>query len=302
MTILCLSGSRADYGYLKPVADALGVPVASLNTGAPYMNHSPVFVAERAAYALQWGAKLIDDKRPRMLVVVGDRWDVLSACQAAVLAGVPIAHIGAGEESRGSYDDRFRAAIEALASLHFCLTQRAYSRLMGKGILAGCTSVEPPAEIATITDEAILAVYPETAGENLVGIVPLARAALERRGLRVTVIGSNPDVGAADFRGSSLPLEDFHALLARAAIIVGNSSAGIIEAPILGTPSVNIGCRQEGRPFAASVFQAEGEAELYDAIDAAMQFGKRRVESPYYRPGAARIIADAIRNYLTETA
>ena len=300
MTILCISGSRADYGYLKPVADALGVEVAdfaSLTAG----NDDPRSIAVRSLTFGSMVAERIAKAKPSMLVVVGDRWEILSACQAAVLAGVPIAHIGAGEETRGSYDDRFRAAIEALADLHFCLTNKAFARRMGDGILAGCTSVHPPETIPPGNGSAILALYPETRGADLSGLPVIILRLLESRGLNVVPIIPNPDVGAGGFNGRSMPLNDFQDFLLHANVIVGNSSAGIIEAPILGTPSVNIGTRQDGRPQASSIFQAWHDlAEIEAAIDAALAFGKQRVESPYYRPNAVQIIAEGIRNYLEE--
>ena len=301
MTILCISGSRADYGYIKPVALALGAELFSIPASSAPAADSPDGITSASLVFCMRTSEKIEALKPRMLVVVGDRWEILSACQAAVLAGVPIAHIGAGEETRGSYDDRFRAAIEALADLHFCLTNRAFARRMGDGILAGCTSVTPPATLAEPDGSAILALYPETRGERLWHLVEPIERMLGARKLTVTVIGSNPDVGASMFGGHHLPLEEFHARLARASVIVGNSSAGIIEAPILGTPSVNIGTRQDGRPFAASCFQSSAALDdIEAAIDAALRFGKQRVDSPYYRPNAAQTIADGIRHYLEE--
>ena len=301
MTILCVSGSRADYGYLRPIAQALGVDVADF-AAMTQGRDTAVSIGIRAGTFGNVVAERIAHDKPRLMVVVGDRWEILSACQAAVLAGVPIAHIAAGECTAAAYDDKFRGAIEALADLHIAISERGYARLMDEGktpVLAGCTSVAPPAEIAQGNGTAIVALYPETAGEPLVGVVDMICTALNARGLTPYVIGANPDVGSHDYPGISLPLDDFHARLAAANLIIGNSSAGIIEAPILGTPTVNIGRRQEGRPKAASVFQVSTNAYLVPlAIEAALKFGKQRVESPYYRADAVQVIVKAISKYM----
>lgn len=287
--ILVLSGCRADYGYLKPVADALGAELQSLEAvlGA---GDTPREIAEQAGSIMGDVASMLAAKEPDLLVVLGDRWEILAAAQAAVLAGVPIAHIGAGEETRGSYDDKFRSAIEALASLKFALTQRAYARIGGDGYLAGVTSVRPPQAILPADGTAIIALYPETAGGNLLTGNDLAQVAMAH-GLKPLVIGSNPDVDASLFPGVSLPLEEFQARLASASVIMGNSSAGIIEAPILGTPTVNIGTRQEGRPQAASIFNAAQDLqEVEAALIKALAYGKSRADSPYWREGALETI------------
>ena len=295
MTILCVSGSRADYGYLLPVAKALGVKMWDMSD-MTVGRDVPESIATRCGNVLCLVGAVIAKQKPRMMVVVGDRWEILSACQAAVLAGVPIAHIGAGERTLGAYDDKFRAAIEALAELRFALTMHG---LNGKGhLLAGCTSVQPPAEIPAGDGTAIVALYPETAGDDLSHLLAPICAMLKERGLTPLVIGANPDVGASRFAGESLPLEEFHARLAAASLIIGNSSAGIIEAPILCTPTVNIGRRQAGRPQATGVFQADGPGYIAEATVKALAFGKQRVESPYYRPDAVQTIVNAIHDYL----
>lgn len=296
--ILVLSGSRADYGYLRPVAEALGVDVVHLSTAIA--DDYPAAIARSTAACMNLAAELLAVRSPELLLVCGDRWEILAAAQAAVLASVPVAHLGAGEETRGSYDDKFRGAIEALASLKFALTQRAYSRIQGDGYLAGCTSVKPPETIQPADGTAIIAMYPETAGANVLTGNDLAQIAMAQN-LKPLVIGSNPDVGASLFPGRSLPVEEFHARLASASVIIGNSSAGIIEAPILGTPAVNIGTRQLGRPQAASIFNApQSLPEIEQALTHALAYGKSRADSPYWRESALGTIVRECRAYVSD--
>lgn len=302
MKILILSGSRADFAYLTPIAaafkDHAEVTLESLVSVIDGPD-TAAEVAARAGMILMGGGKTLADLNPDLMLVLGDRWEVAAACIAAVLAGIPIAHIGAGEETRGAYDDKFRASIEALASLHFCLTHQAYARMMGRGILAGCTSVQPPLEIPEGNGKGVVILHPETAGNLDAEVRQTVTDCLTARGIEPMVLGANPDVGSIQFAGPSIAPEDFHKFLSQASIIVGNSSAGIIEAPILCTPSVNIGRRQEGRPRAESVFQCGTDpVEIGAAIDAALAFGKRRVHAPYWHDGAAEIIVRGCLDFL----
>ena len=296
MTVLCISGSRADYGYILPIAKALGEEVydlAPLTVG----RDTPDSISLRLGTIATCVAHRIAKEKPRLALVVGDRWEISAACHACVLSGVPIAHYGAGDVTTGSYDDLFRHSISALAALRFGLTEKGSTAC--NAVWAGCTSVQPPDEIPTGDGTAILALYPETAGDDLRNAQAAICEVLAAHGLTPLVIGSNPDVGASGYPGASLPLAEFHKRLAAASVIIGNSSAGIIEAPILGTPTVNIGARQHGRPQAPSVFQADtGAYSLSAAIGAALAYGKRRTASPYYRPDAVGIVVRAIRSHL----
>jgi hypothetical protein len=307
---MLLSGSRADLGYLLPVADALRAAGAHAVVESLQEiiggEDTPQAIASRAGAVLAAGGKTLFDNRPDMLIVLGDRWEIASACLAASLADVPIAHIGAGERTNGSYDNRFRASIEALASKRFALTETAFGYISRRyplqNDLAGCTSVTPPATIADGDGTAIVILHPETAGEKLTpGLADAISEMCEIRDLKPVLLGSNPDVGSSAFPGGSMPLDEFHARLESASLIIGNSSAGIIEAPILCTPSVNIGRRQEGRPCAASVFQASADvSSINTAIIAALAFGKQRVVSPYWNPNAIQTIARECLEYLRD--
>lgn len=296
--VLVLSGSRADYGYLKPIAAALAkrVEVDFERLEVNGTDDTPLSVSESAARALAEAGQKLAANRPDMMLVCGDRWEIASACLAASLADVPIAHLGSGERTAGAYDDRFRGSIEALATIKFALTVQGAAAC--SGYLAGCTSVMAADPLPANTT-AIVALYPETRGSLDPQLTRAICDMLTKRGLQTIVVGSNLDVGSNEFAGDSWELEKFHQRLARAAIIVGNSSAGIIEAPILCTPSVNIGTRQEGRPQAESVFQCgHVPAGIELAVDQALAFGKRRVDSPYYNPNAVEVVTNVLCSHL----
>ncbi len=306
--ILVLSGSRADFAYLLPVAQALreAGEDAYIESLANVIGgeDTPEAIAQRAGMILSAGGKTIADAKPDLMVVLGDRWEIASACIAAVLAGVPIAHLAAGEITRGAYDDKLRRAIEGMASVKFAFCREAYERLDGNFWLAGCTSVKAPEFIYHSNGEAIVALYPETAGGLPDGLAAVILPMLEKRGLSPIFIGANPDVGSSKYKGVEMAHEDFHDKLWRASLIIGNSSAGIIEAPILGTPTVDIGNRQKGRPRAESVFWAPSHdlAAIKHAIDKALAFGKRRVVSPYENEDAVQIIVRGCLDMLKGSA
>lgn len=302
--ILIASGSRADRSYLAPIAKVLG---EKADLWSWQWRQQPIDagnLAKAAAEALNATAARLAGGSYDLMLVCGDRWEIASACVAATLAGVPIAHLGAGEVTLGSYDDQFRTAIEGMASLKFPMTQEAM-RWATEGqkassvpaYLAGCTSVER-GPIVTGDGTAIVIMHPETRGKLPERMTDTICALVARHDLKPVVIGANPDVGSNAFPGVE-HLPDFHARLRSASLIIGNSSAGIIEAPILGTPSVNIGRRQEGRPRAISVIDSDPDSESIDmAIAIALQFSKREIQSPYYRPGAVNIVAEVCSDYI----
>ncbi len=306
MRIMLLSGSRADLAYLLPVAAALKEAgtdawIESLQSAIDG-DDTPQAIAERAGRIMIGGGKTIAEAKPDMLVVLGDRWEIASGCLAASLADVPIAHIGSGERTAGSYDDKFRGAIEGLATLRFSLCRTSQERSPGC-ILAGCTSVMAPKALSQGDGTAIVALYPETAGEPLAHLVNPIVTMCAERGLRPIIFGANSDVGSHAFKGASLPPDEFHYLLYHATVMVGNSSAAIIEAPILGTPAVNIGTRQDGRPKARSVFSCHAtEAQIAKALDEALAFGKQRVVSEYENEEAVNIITREIVQWLRTSA
>lgn len=277
MGLMALSGSRADLPYLRHF-DPIEMRAHSIDGAA--------FCAR----------VLLEEHEPSLLLVLGDRWEIATACLVATHMGVPIAHLGAGETTLGSYDEQFRGAIEALASIRFAMTHEAYHKAAsGTQHLVGCTSVEP-GPILPGDGTAIIIFHPETRGHLDGRVRDTAVDAVTAAGLSPIVLGANPDRGSEAFPGAD-HLDDFHERLRSASVIIGNSSAGIIEAPILGTPTVNIGIRQQGRPRSASVFDC-GPEGIEQSLAEALKFGKQRVESPYWRHGSVEKIKEVCNDYM----
>lgn len=156
MKIAIATGTRADWGLLRPLAEVLRGRGAEVVVLATNMHADPAYgsLAEieadgfqprllnqcqdspsaNAAEALRaFGAELAEN-RPDWLVILGDRSEMLAVAQAAVLAGVRIAHIAGGTVSEGAVDDRFRNAISQLADLHLTETDQCARRLQAMGI------------------------------------------------------------------------------------------------------------------------------------------------------------------------
>ena len=225
---------------------------------------------------------------PDLLVLLGDRFELLSVAQAALLLGIPIAHLHGGETTLGAIDDLVRNALTQLASLHLVAADVFAERVCALGAepssvrVVGSLGVE--AVLANHSDDraeavmvtglpdgpyVVVALHPETHGPNSIEkLFESVRGALDSLGhLGAIVTHPNTDNGGDELtrllkewcleRPNTRFIEslgrDFATVVGHAEAIVGNSSSGLIEAPALGTPSINIGDRQLGRPLAPSV-------------------------------------------------
>ena len=225
---------------------------------------------------------------PDLLVLLGDRFELLAVAQAALLLEIPIAHLHGGETTLGAIDDVVRHALTQLASLHLVAADVFAERVRALGVesssvhVVGALGVE--AVLANYSDDreealratglqdgpyVVVALHPETRGSNSIEkLFESVRGALDPLGhLGAIVTHPNTDNGGDELSGllkewclerpntrfiESLG-DDFATVVGHAEAIVGNSSSGLIEAPALGTPSINIGDRQLGRPLAPSV-------------------------------------------------
>lgn len=266
MNVLTISGSRADYGILQPVIQAMR---KEFEVEEMTLNHLGYF--ENSFSSVR---RRLEEKRPDVVVILGDRWEILAAVTAAHLQRIPIAHIGGGDVTEGSYDDAMRDCITRMSSLHFVSNDQAAARvslLMGsKNVhLVGSPGIEY-LKGATWRKErpfqspyVVVAYYPETIdGTNEIQKVIESLP----DDLQVFLM-PNPDRGSQEIREAiehhcrlmnqegyaraiayeALPHEDFLNLIYHAKEFIGNSSALLYEAPFLGVQTRMIGKRQRGR-------------------------------------------------------
>lgn len=251
-----------------------------------------VTTVKSMAKALSGFADAYDELKPDMVVVLGDRYEILAAVEAAMIQRVPIAHIHGGEVTEGAYDDSIRHAITKMSHLHFTSTEQYKKRVIQLGEqpervfnvgslgvenvkklqLMGKEEIEKEIDFE-ITPDTILATYhPVTLGNRTAkeDVEDFVAALEDRKNLRVIITMPNSDAGGqaiaeviSEFvaRNSerakvfkSLGVVRYLSVMRQVAAVVGNSSSGLLEAPSFGIPTLNIGDRQRGRVAAQSVF------------------------------------------------
>lgn len=273
------------------------------------------------------------------LVVLGDRYEALAAALASYTLGVPVIHVHGGEITEGALDDGYRHAITKLASLHFPAAEPYRKRIVQMGELpvrvfsTGALVNDAIAAIAPVSREElerqigcelgsllfIVTVHPETVGkaETIRMARRLAAALAEIEGGCVVWTYANADSGGRDINEfvDSLPAQYGPGFIVRASlghelyinamrhcdVVIGNSSSGIIEAPLIPVASVNIGSRQDARLRTPSVVDCEADgAEITDAIRTALSAKHRALSrngvSPYKGQDVAAKMARVIGN------
>ncbi len=308
LRVLAVTSGRADASPMAPVIKALGG-----RCNISQLNLADCELAKCAKRLHNW----LWMQRRDVVLLLGDRYEILAAALAATVAKVLIAHIHGGEASFGSFDNQIRDAISKLAHIHFVAAEPFKERLIAIG--------EDPERIHVVgapgldnidLDELgprkpgkyfVATYHPPTLGEPG-GIHALIEALDRFPDYNVIWTGVNNDPGneeilaALSGRDSRvLDLGGYLGLCRHAAAIVGNSSSGIIEAPTLGVPTVNVGPRQDGRLKAKSIFDCgEDAGSIEGAIGMALLHEKHRFSSrawcfnPYGGPGASQKIADIL--------
>jgi len=254
--------------------------------------------------------------KPDVLLLAGDRGEQLMGAIAGLHMGIAVAHIQAGELS-GNVDGVIRHSITKLAHIHFAANAEFADRVRKLGEhdfrihMTGAPLVdELVAEDVTPEDDLreryrlpvgepfiLAAQHPVTEEEHAAGDqIVETLAALTEVGWSTIFIYPNADAGSELIRTQlgaqkrpnvrmfrNVSRQDYLALMKHAALMVGNSSSGIMEAPTFGTPAVNIGIRQKGRPQASNVINVGySRGAIADAM--------RRAASDEFRAVAAAAV------------
>jgi GDP/UDP-N,N'-diacetylbacillosamine 2-epimerase (hydrolysing) len=359
--IVYVTGTRADFGLMRATllaidADpALSVLVLATGmhfsaahgdtireveaAGLPIVGRVPVPVAPATGATMARGigamvtafTDALQAASPDIVLLLGDRGEMLAGAIAALHLNIVVAHVHGGERS-GTVDEPVRHAISKLSHLHLTATEEARARLVAMGEapanirvtgapgVDGLTDGAPFNRAATMTGHGLdpaqpvgLVVYhpvlqvADRAGEEAAVVVD---AVLEC-GMQALVLMPNADAGSDAVRAAletrrdragvalltHLPRPDFIAAMATADVMVGNSSAGIIEAASFGTPVINIGSRQRLRERNANVIDVEAEpAAVRAAIGASLSAGRHPVANVYGDGHAAARIVAALRD------
>lgn len=242
MRVCVVSGSRADAGHLQPVIEALRED--------PYFELD-VKRLPPMSFAVAASVKLIDMD---LVVLLGDRYEILAVATTAHLNRIPIAHIGGGDVTEGSYDDAMRDCISRMATLHFTTNAKATGRLQDLGYtnvhLVGSPGVDTIISGKWQKDRPMDRPYVVVSyqAETIDDTVDLDAVKAAIKGRTAIWITPNPDRGNERIpQGKSYPHDEFLNLLFHCEEFIGNSSAMFYEAPFLGVKTKLIGKRQRGR-------------------------------------------------------
>lgn len=318
------------YGNTMADIKAAGLPISAL-----VEIHSGD--ATGAAMARNIGVMIIgfvnafERLEPDLLVVLGDRGEMLAGALAAVHLSIPVAHIHGGERS-GTVDESIRHAISKLTHFHMVATAGARERLLRMGeravdvhvtgapgldgitVLADRSRQELMLEAGFESSRPVaLMVYHSVLQETQLAITGAALIldALKARGIQVIALKPNSDAGSDGIRAlleqrsnehdlmvvTHFPRTSFVSWMAAADLMIGNSSAGIIEAASFGTPVINIGSRQNLRERNANVIDAALEVNAISfAIEQALAHGRFEVCNLYGDGHAVERIADLLCN------
>lgn len=278
--------------------------------------------------------------KPDILLVFGDRFEIFAAAQAAMTGRIPIAHVHGGEVTEGANDEQMRHCISKMSQIHFVAAEPYGQRLVRMGEqphsvhVVGAPGLDHLArtpllsrsELAErlgqkLSDDFLVVTYhPATLGD----VQPAQAfsellAALDQFPENSVILTlPNADAGgrhliemcksyASENPGRvilmpSMGQQLYLSALSAAGAVVGNSSSGLLEAPAAGTPSVNIGLRQQGRlrgPAVIDCCEERGEIAhaIRQALGADMQRVAARKNSIFGEPGK---ISDAIVNVIAK--
>lgn len=277
---------------------------------------TPEGVAKSMGVGMMGFAQVYARARPDLLVVLGDRFEMLAAAAAALPFTIPIAHIHGGEATEGLIDEPIRHAITKMAHLHFVSMERYRRRVIQMGEAPWRVTVSGAPALDNLVDGDLLSgddlkqahginvqtppllvtYHPVTLEYEDTGRqVDNLLAALEMVDVPVVFTYPNADTSGRliiektkayvarhpDAQVAvSLGTKGYFSLMRHAAAMVGNSSSGIIEAASFGLPVVNVGNRQRGRTHGPNVMDVG-----YDAT--AIAGAIRRVTKPKFRKSIA---------------
>ena len=366
--ICVLTATRAEYGLLSPLIKKLRYePEFDIRVVVTGMHLSPEFgltykeiesdgveidrkiemllssdnpsaVTKSMGVALVGFADYFAESRPDALIVLGDRYETLAVCIAAMNARIPIFHIHGGEITEGAIDDAIRHCITKLSYLHFTSTEEYRKRVIQLGeepdrvFNVGALGVENALSVEKMSQEelersirwelgesyAVLTFHPVTLDEQdpKEQVNELLMAIDEFPQIRFLATKANADAGGHVINElfeqyskshenlilvDSLGMKRYLSAVQNAKFVIGNSSSGLIEVPALGVPTINVGDRQRGRARGKSVIDCEIESEkIVNAIDLALNMDVSYSDSTYGKGNTSDRIIGVIKKALSE--
>jgi len=299
-----------DYGMTVRAFEVDGFPVTKC-VDMLLSGDSPVAVTKSLGLAVIGFADAFEQLRPDIILLLGDRFEILAAAQSALIAQIPVAHLFGGDTTEGAFDESIRHSITKMSHLHFVSNAISAQRIRQLGenpdyvFNVGATSLDAIRHATYLERDGffsaieftprrynlLVTFHPVTLGHGTSSEQFLSLLqALEQLGSNYGVIFTKPN---ADTEGRRLMhlLDEYvdnneHAkaydslgpyylnALKHVDAVVGNSSSGIYEAPSFEIPTINIGDRQKGRLQAGSIINCQAQADdIVNAIRSVI--GKR---------------------------
>lgn len=370
--VCVVTATRAEYGLLKPVIQRIiedsDLELCLLVTGAhlsemhgqtvteiekdgfPIAKRIPMELSDTSPIALnremaglqaEAGA-FFSREKPDFLLLLGDRYEMLSVATAAMMCRIPIGHIHGGETTEGAIDEAIRHAITKMSYLHFTSIPEYRRRVIQLGeapervFAVGALGVENILNLPLLSEKEIRELL-HIEKDRPYGMVTFHPVTLEADGAQkqlcelmeamkkeddfeYVVTFANADAGGnrlnqmwREFAAqnshihlyASLGVRNYLSAVKYAAIVMGNSSSGILEAPSFKLPVINIGDRQKGRLQAECIINCEPvEAEIRRAMEKGRSedFQKmlEKVENPYGKGDTSKQIIETVKGYLEE--
>lgn len=327
-----------DFGETYKEIEADGIKIdatikMSLSTETPYQ------MSISMSECLKNMTKKLNILKPDLLIILGDRYESFMAGQAALISKIPIAHIHGGEVTEGAMDESFRHAISKMSHFHFVASKDFKKRVTQLGEnpeniwVTGALGMENISKLKLVKKdhlEKLLAIelkkpiflmtyHPVTLeNDDSVELKNLLSALSAARGTLI-ITGTNVDPGSKEIKQiyneflsashkdlkthffTNLGSTNYLSLMSISDAVIGNSSSGVIEAPAIGVPSLDIGNRQKGRPRGPSVIHSDYKIEnikrqLKKVLSDEQKIIASKLESPYIGGNVAQNIVDVIAN------
>ena len=324
------------FGNTYNEIEAAGIPIA-VKIECVTDGDTPRDISNNMALALTGFGRYFESNKLDLLIVLGDRYETLAVCIAAMNAEIPIAHLHGGEATEGLIDEAIRHSITKMSHLHFVSTAVYRKRVIQKGeqpnhvFNVGALAVENIKNIGFVPrevlgkhlgidltkDYCIVTFHPVTLEVNsgVEQFDELLNAMDEFPDMVYIITKANADAGGRIINTkidkyaatrdnviavSSLGVKNYLSAVKECKIVLGNSSSGIIEAPCLHVPTVNIGDRQKGRLMPDSILCCKPNKEdivqtMTRAMSDEFMDTIKNMSNPYGEGNTSERISETIR-------
>lgn len=301
-------------------------------------DNTPYGISITMANAIKGFAKCFKDDRPDIVVILGDRTEMLGVAAAALNERIPIAHIHGGEVTEGAVDDCIRHAITKMSYIHITSTEAYRQRVIQMGeepdrvFNVGALGVEnilnqelmngdeirSNVGIPVGMNYVVVTFHPVTMEDNTASdqIGELCEAMNDSPDFFYLITGANADAGGDCINSflqnfvethsnalfvQNLGMRRYLSAIKYASFVMGNSSSGIIEAPAIGTPTVNIGDRQKGRIRGCSIIDCNpNKGDILSAMKKAMDLDVSNLPNIYGKGDTSARIAKILKDTLNK--